>query len=132
MYDLPLLLDLYTAKKFVVVRGSQKVCNLVQDERYMEYSTVFRDAHKKAIERIELARFLLEEWLAAQQEAQFPRLHEMFAKVQAGTGTTACDVDEPEPKSSKHVLQACTALTVLAAKVACCIFADAYSEADFS
>ncbi len=94
LYGLPLLLDLYTAEKLVVVRGSQKVRNLVQDVRYMEYSTIVNIAHKKALE---LARLPLEERLAAQQEAQITRLHEMFAKVQAGTDTTACDVDEPEP-----------------------------------
>jgi len=41
-------------------------------------------------------KLLLEERLAAQQEAQFPRLHEIFAKVQAGTDTAACDVGEPQ------------------------------------
>ena len=65
---LPLLLDLYTAEKLVVVRGSIKVRKMLQDVRYQEYCRLVRNAHKKALERIELARLPLEERMEAQQQ----------------------------------------------------------------
>ncbi len=68
LYGLPLLLDLYTAEKLVVVRGSIKVRKMLQDVRYQEYCRLVRNAHKKALERIELARLPLEERMEAQQQ----------------------------------------------------------------
>ena len=116
LYGLPLLLDLYTPEELVVVPGSKKVCKLMQDQRYMEYCALVRDVHKTALDRIQLAKLPLEERLAAQQEAQFTRLHKMFAKAQAGTDTTACDVDEPEPKKRRTGVASLPESTVVAAK----------------
>ena len=127
LYGLPLLLDMYTAERLVVVRGSQKVRTLLQDASYKEYSTLVRSADKKALDRIELARLPLEERLAAQQEARFTHLHEMFAKVQAGTDTTACDVDEPEPKKQRTGVASLPESTVVATKSGLLHFADLHT-----
>ena len=39
LYGLPLLLEMYTAEKLVVVRGSIKVRKMLQHVRYKEYCT---------------------------------------------------------------------------------------------
>ena len=68
LYGLPLLVARYTAERLVVVRGSKKVQHLLQDARYKEYSTLVKDGHQNALERIELARLPIEERMEAQQE----------------------------------------------------------------
>ena len=68
LYGLPLLVAQYTAERLVVVRGSKKVQHLLQDARYKEYSTLVKDGHQNALERIELARLPIEERMEAQQE----------------------------------------------------------------
>ena len=68
LYGLPLLVAQYTAERLVVVRGNKKVRQLLQDARYKEYSTLVKDGHRNALERIELARLPIEERMEAQQE----------------------------------------------------------------
>ena len=68
LYGLPLLVAQYTAERLVVVRGSRKVQQLLQDARYIEYSTLVKDGHRNALERIELARLPIEERMEAQQQ----------------------------------------------------------------
>ena len=68
LYGLPLLVAQYTAERLVVVRGNKKVQQLLQDARYKEYSTLVKDGHRNALERIELARLPIEERMEAQQE----------------------------------------------------------------
>ena len=68
LYGLPLLVAQYTAERLVVVRGSKKVQQLLQDARYKKYSTLVKDGHRNALERIELARLPIEERMEAQQE----------------------------------------------------------------
>ena len=68
LYGLPLLVAQYTAERLVVVRGSKKVQQLLQDARYKEYSAHVKHGHRKALERIELARLPLEERMEAQQQ----------------------------------------------------------------
>ena len=83
MYGLPLLVAQYTAERLVVVRGSKKVLHLLQDARYKEYSTLVKDGHQNALERIELARLPIEERMEAQQE----RLAMQQAKALSHTTT---------------------------------------------
>ena len=121
LYGLPLLLDLYTPKNLVVVRGSTKVCELMQDQRYMDYCTLVRDAHKTSLDRIQLAKLPLEERLAAQQQAHLTEtLHALVAKMQAGTDNRVtsgpCVVDEPEPKQQPAAPASPPNLQVAAAK----------------
>ena len=66
LYGLPLLVARYTAERLVVVRGSRKVQQLLQDARYTEYITLVKDGHQKALERIDLAKLPMEERIAAQ------------------------------------------------------------------
>ncbi len=68
LYGLPLLVAQYTAERLVVVRGSKKVQQLLQDARYKEYSAHVKHGHRNALERIELARLPLEERMEAQQQ----------------------------------------------------------------
>ena len=68
LYGLPLLVAQYTAERLVVVRGSKKVQQLLQDARYKEYSAHVKHGHWNALERIELARLPLEERMEAQQQ----------------------------------------------------------------
>ena len=68
LYGLPLLVAQYTAERLVVVRGSKKVQQLLQDARYKKYSTLVKDGHRNALEGIELARLPIEERMEAQQE----------------------------------------------------------------
>ncbi len=68
LYGLPLLVAQYTAERLVVVRGSKKVQQLLQDASYKEYSTLVKDGQRNALERIELARLPIEERMEAQQE----------------------------------------------------------------
>ena len=68
LYGLPLLVAQYTAERLVVVRGSKKVQQLLQDARYKEYSAHVKHGHRNALERIELARLPLEERIEAQQQ----------------------------------------------------------------
>jgi len=100
--------------------------------RYMEYCRLVRDAHKAALDRIELARLPLEEQMAAQQErlatqqqAQLTAtLHAMFAKFQAGTDNPKGCVDEPEPKQQSAAPASLPELPVVAAKSGVLRFAD--------
>lgn len=121
LYGLPLLLDLYTPENLVVVRGSTKVCELMQDQRYMDYCTLVRDAHKTSLDRIQLAKLPLEERLAAQQQAHLTEtLHALVAKMQAGTDNRVtsgpCVVDQPEPKQQPAAPASPPKLQVAAAK----------------
>ncbi len=68
LYGLSLLVAQYTAERLVVVRGSKKVQQLLQDARYKEYSAHVKHGHRNALERIELARLPLEERMEAQQQ----------------------------------------------------------------
>ncbi|DBA82596.1 TPA: hypothetical protein ACH3X1_006845 [Trebouxia sp. C0004] len=68
LYGLPLLVAQYTAERLVVVHGSKKVQQLLQDGRYKEYSAHVKHGHRNALERIELARLPLEERMEAQQQ----------------------------------------------------------------
>ena len=68
LYGLPLSVAQYTAERLVVVRGSKKVQQLLQDVRYKEYSAHVKHGHRNALERIELARLPLEERMEAQQQ----------------------------------------------------------------
>ncbi len=68
LYGLPLLVAQYTAERLVVVRGSKRVQQLLQDARYNEYSAHVKHGHRNALERIELARLPLEERMEAQQQ----------------------------------------------------------------
>ena len=68
LYGLPLLVAQYTTERLVVVRGSKKVQELLQDARYKEYSAHVKHGHQNALERIELARLPLEERMEAQQQ----------------------------------------------------------------
>ncbi|DBA84356.1 TPA: hypothetical protein ACH3X2_006233 [Trebouxia sp. C0005] len=68
LYGLPLLVARYTADRLVVVRGSKKVQQLLQDAYYKEYITLVKDGHQNALERIDLARLPIEERIAAQLE----------------------------------------------------------------
>lgn len=68
LYGLPLLVAQYTTERLVVVRGSKKVQQLLQDARYKEYSAHVKHGHRNALERIELARLPLEERMEAQQQ----------------------------------------------------------------
>ena len=68
LYGLPLLVAQYTAERLVVVRGSKKVQQLLQDACYKEYSAHVKHGHRNALERKELARLPLEERMEAQQQ----------------------------------------------------------------
>ena len=68
LYGLPLLVAQYTAERLVVVRGSKKVQQLLQDARYKEYSAHVKHGHRNGLERIELARLPLEERMEVQQQ----------------------------------------------------------------
>ena len=68
LYGLLLLVAQYTAERLVVVRGSKKVQQLLQDARYKEYNAHVKHGHRNALERIELARLPLEERMEAQQQ----------------------------------------------------------------
>ena len=68
LYGLPLLVAGYTADRLVVVRGSKRVQQLLQDAYYKEYITLVKDGHQNALERIDLARLPIEERIAAQLE----------------------------------------------------------------
>ena len=106
LYGLPLLVARYKAESLVVVRGSKKVQQLLQDARYKEYSTLVKDSHRSAIERIELARLPMEERIAAQllveqskrqQGKSLPETRTTLvgSKAQLVTSKTCVDV-EPE------------------------------------
>ncbi|KAL3134581.1 hypothetical protein ABBQ38_006421 [Trebouxia sp. C0009 RCD-2024] len=120
-YGLPLLLDLYTPENLVVVRGGEKVSELMQIRCYVEYCRFVRDAHTTALDRIQLAKFPLEERLAAQQQAQLTEmLHALVAKLQSGTNDPTavgpCAVAEPEPKQQPAAPASSPRLQVAAAK----------------
>ncbi len=68
LYGLPLLVAQFTAERLVVVRGSRKVQQLLQDARFKEYNAHVKHGHRNALERIELARLPLEERMEAQQQ----------------------------------------------------------------
>ena len=68
LYGLPLLIARYTADRLVVVRGSKRVQQQLQDAYYKEYITLVKDGHQNALERIDLARLPIEERIAAQLE----------------------------------------------------------------
>ena len=68
LYGLPLLVAQYTAERLVIVRGNKKVRQVLQDARYKEYSTLVKDGHRNALDRIEMARLPIEERMEAQQE----------------------------------------------------------------
>ncbi len=138
LYGLPLLLDLYTAEKLVVVRGSIKVCKVLQDVRYKEYCSLVRNAHKKALERIELARLPLEERMAAQLEQlamQQAEAHSHAVKAmlvslkvtQNPTTSAAIDVDEPELRAQQASFASLPEAPVVAAKCGLLHFADLHA-----
>ena len=87
LYGMPLLVAQYTAERLVVVRGSKKVQQLLQDARYKEYSAHVKHGHWNALERIELARLPLEERMEAQQ--QRPAMQQAKTLSQATTAMPA-------------------------------------------
>ena len=138
LYGLPLLLDLYTAEKLVVVRGSIKVREMLQNVRYKEYCRLVRNAHKKALERIELARLPLEERMAAQleqlaiqqAEAHSHAIQAMLANLkvtQNPTTSAAVVVDEPESRDQQASFASLPESPVVAAKCGLLHFADLHT-----
>ncbi|KAL3134246.1 hypothetical protein ABBQ38_006677 [Trebouxia sp. C0009 RCD-2024] len=138
LYGLPLLLDLYTAEKLVVVRGSIEVRKMLQDVRYQEYCRLVRNAHKKALERIELARLPLEERMAAQleqmatqqAEAHSHAVKAMLVNLKAThnpTTSVAEVVDEPEPRDQQASFASLPESPVVAAKCGLLHFTDVHT-----
>ena len=85
LYGLPLLVARYTAERLVVVRGSKKVQQLLQDARYQEYSAHVKHGHQNALERIERARLPMEERIAAQLLVERPVMQQAGSLPQAST-----------------------------------------------
>ena len=85
LYGLPLLVAKYTAERLVVVRGSKKVQQLLQDARYKEYSAHVKNGHQNAIERLERARLPMEERIAAQLLVERPAMQQAESLPQAST-----------------------------------------------
>ena len=138
LYGLPLLLDLYTAERLVVVRGSIKVRKMLQDVRYKEYCIPVRNAHKKALDRIELARLPLEERMAAQLEQlamQQADAHSHVVKAmlanlevtQNPTTSAAVVVDEPESWDQQASFASLPESPVVAANCGLLHFADLHT-----
>ncbi len=121
-----------------VVRGSIKVCKVLQDVRYKEYCSLVRNAHKKALERIELARLPLEERMAAQLEQlamQQAEAHSHAVKAmlvslkvtQNPTTSATIDVDEPELRAQQASFASLPEAPVVAAKCGLLHFADLHT-----
>ena len=138
LYGLPLLLELYTAERLVVVRGSIKVRKMLQDVRYKEYCIPVRNAHKKALDRIELAKFPLAEQMAAQLEqlamqqadAHSHAVKAMLANLevtQNPTTSTAVVVDEPESWEQQASFASLPESPVVAANCGVLHFADLHT-----
>ena len=135
LYGLPLLLDLYTTKRLVVVRGSIKVRKMLQDVRYKEYCILVRNAHKKALDRIELARLPLEQQMATQLEqlamqqadAHSHAVKAMLANLKVTQNpmtSAAVVVDEPESRDQQASFASLTESPVVAANCGLLHFAD--------
>ena len=75
LYGLPLLVAKYTAGRLVVVQGSKKVQQLLQDARYKEYSAYVKHGHQNALERMDRARLPVEERIAAQLLVERSAMH---------------------------------------------------------
>ncbi len=130
LYGLPLLLDLYTAEKLVVVRGSIKVRKMLQDVRYKEYCRLVRYAHKRALDRKELARLPLEERMAMQQaEAHSHAVKAMLAnlKVTQNPTTSAAVVDESKSRDQQASFASLPESPMVAAKCGLLHFADLHT-----
>ena len=85
LYGLPLLVAKYTAERLVVVRGSKKVQQLLQDACYKEYSAHVKHGHRDALERIERARLPMEERIAAQLSVERSAIQQAESFPQAST-----------------------------------------------
>ena len=85
LYGLPLLVARYTTESLVVVRGSKKVQQLLQDARYKEYITLVNDGHRIALERIERATLPMEERIAAQLLVERSAMQQAKSLPQAST-----------------------------------------------
>ena len=85
LYGLPLLVARYTTESLVVVRGSKKVQQLLQDARYKEYITLVNDGHRIALERIERAMLPMEERIAAQLLVERSAMQQAKSLPQAST-----------------------------------------------
>ncbi len=138
LYGLPLLLDLYTTEKLVVVHGSINVRKMLQDVRYKEYCRLVRNAPKKALDRIKLARLPLEERMAAQLEQlamQQADAHSHAVKAiltkmkvtQNPTASAAVVVDEPESRDQQASFASLPESPVVAAKCGLLHFADLHT-----
>ena len=133
LYGLPLLVAQYTAERLVVVRGSEKVQQLLQDARYKEYSAHVKHGHRNALERIELARLLLEERMEAQQQRlamqQAKTLSQATTAMPAGSRAQfvtshTCAADESGSKNQQAPIANLPESAMVEAKSGVLHFAD--------
>ncbi|KAL3156264.1 hypothetical protein ABBQ32_012538 [Trebouxia sp. C0010 RCD-2024] len=133
LYGLPLLVAQYTAERLVVVRGSKKVQQLLQDARYNEYSAHVKHGHRNALERIELARLPLEERMEAQQQRlamqQAKTLSQATTAMPAGSRAQfvtshTCAADESGSKNQQAPIANLPESALVEAKSGVLHFAD--------
>jgi len=133
LYGLPWLVAQYTAERLVVVRGSKKVQQLLQDARYKEYSAHVKHGHRNALERIELARLPLEERMEAQQQRlamqQAKTLSQATTAVPAGSRAQfvtshTCAADESGSKNQQAPIANLPESALVEAKSGVLHFAD--------
>ena len=104
---------------------------MLQGVRYKEYCIFVRNAHKKALDRIELARLPLEERMATQleqlamqqAEAHSHAVKAMLANLKVTQNpmtSAAVVVDEPDSRDQQASFASLTVPPVLQQFVACC------------
>ena len=133
LYGLPLLVAQYTAERLVVVRGSKRVQQLLQDARYKEYSAHVKHGHQNALERIELGRLPLEERMEAQQQRlamqQAKTLSQATTAMPAGSRAQfvtihTCVADESGSKNQQAPIANLPEAVLVEAKSGVLHFAD--------
>jgi len=103
---------------------------MLQDVRYKEYCRLVRYAHKRALDRKELARLPLEERMAMQQaEAHSHAVKAMLAnlKVTQNPTTSAAVVDESKSRDQQASFASLPESPMVAAKCGLLHFADLHT-----